>query len=65
VSNENEYYSILKDPGRFWKKSTEYVARMWEEKKTKFLFENVQGGRPIGENRRRWDDNIRIELGKL
>jgi hypothetical protein len=44
-----------------------HVARMWEEKKKAYgLFVGKpEGKRPLGRPRRRWVDNIRMDLGEV
>jgi hypothetical protein len=43
-----------------------HVARMGEERKVwRVLVENPDGERPLGRQRRRWEDGIRTELGRL
>jgi hypothetical protein len=40
-----------------------HVARMWEKNNAyRILVEKPEGKRPLGRPRRRWVDNIRIEL---
>jgi hypothetical protein len=41
----------------------EYVARMGEKKMAyRFLMGQPEGKRPLGRPRRRWEDNIKMEL---
>jgi hypothetical protein len=43
-----------------------HVARMGEERKVyKILVEKPEGKRPLGRPRRRWEDGIRMDLGRL
>jgi len=32
---------------------------------TKLLSQNLKGKRPLGRPRRRWEDNIRMDLGEI
>jgi len=42
------------------------VARMGEERKVyKVLVGKPEGKRPLGRPRRRWEDGIRMDLGRL
>jgi hypothetical protein len=42
------------------------VARMGEERKLyKVLVGKVEGKRPLGRPRRRWEDGIRMDLGEI
>jgi hypothetical protein len=44
-------------------RSTEHVARMGEKRKAyRLLMGNPEGRRPLGRPRRRWLDNIRMDL---
>jgi hypothetical protein len=41
----------------------EHVARIWEKRVAyKILVERPEGRRPLGRPRRRWKDNIKIDL---
>jgi hypothetical protein len=43
-----------------------HVARMWEKRKAyRLLAGTPEGKRPIGRPRRRWMNNIRIDLEKV
>jgi hypothetical protein len=43
-----------------------HVARMWEERNTyRLLVGKAEGKRPLGRPRRRWVDNISMDLGKV
>jgi hypothetical protein len=45
---------------------TGHVARMGEERKVcKVLMGKPEGKRPLGRPRRRWEDGIRMDLGKI
>ena len=44
----------------------EYVARMEEGRGAfKILTSKPKGSRPLGRRRRRWDDNIRMDLKEI
>jgi hypothetical protein len=44
----------------------DHVARMGEKRNAyRLLVENPEGKRPLGRPRRRWVDNIRIDLGEV
>jgi hypothetical protein len=43
-----------------------HVARIWEERNAyRLLVGKSEGKRPIGRLRRRWVDNIRMDLGEV
>jgi hypothetical protein len=44
-----------------------HVARMWEKRRNAFrlLVGKPEGKRPLGRPRRRWVDNIRMDLGEV
>jgi hypothetical protein len=43
-----------------------HIARLGEERGVyRFLVENPEGKRPLGRPRRRWEDNIRIDLQEV
>ena len=43
-----------------------HVARMWERRGVyKVLVRRPEGGRPLGRPRRRWEDNIKMDLYEL
>jgi hypothetical protein len=43
-----------------------YVARMGEKRKAyRLLVEKPEGKKPLGRPRRRWVDNVRMELGEV
>jgi hypothetical protein len=43
-----------------------HVARTWEERNgCRILVEKPEGKRPLGRPRRRWVDNIKIDLGDI
>jgi hypothetical protein len=44
---------------------SEHVARMWEKRNAyRLLVGKPEGKRPLGRARRRWVDNIRMDLGE-
>jgi hypothetical protein len=43
-----------------------HIARMGEKRNTyRLLVEKPEGKRPLGRPRRRWVDNIRLDLGEV
>jgi hypothetical protein len=43
----------------------EHVARMHMRNAYKILVEKLEGKIPLGRSRCRWDNNIRMDLGKI
>jgi hypothetical protein len=44
----------------------EHVARMWEKKNAYMIsMGNPEGKRPLGRPRRRWVDNIKVDLREI
>jgi hypothetical protein len=49
-----------------WMKWARYVARMGKMRNAyKFLFGKPEGKRLLGRRRRRWEDNIRMDLREI
>jgi hypothetical protein len=47
-------------------KWTDHVARMGEERKVyRVLLEKPEGKRPLGRLKRRWEDEISMDLGEI
>ena len=43
-----------------------HVARMWERRGAyRVLVEKPEGKRPLGRHRRRWEDNIKMDLQEI
>jgi hypothetical protein len=42
-----------------------HVARMGEVRGAYILVERPEGRRPLGKPRRRWEDNIKMDLGEI
>jgi hypothetical protein len=54
---------IIKSMSMRW---TGHVARMWEKRnECRLLVGKPEGKRPLGRPRRRWVDNIRMDLGEV
>ena len=49
-----------------WQSPTGHVARMCEERRVyRVLVGKPEGRRPLGRHRRRWVDNIRMDLNEM
>jgi hypothetical protein len=56
-------YETIKSRRMRW---TGHVTRMGEKRNTyRSLVEKPEGNRPLGRPRRRWVDNIRMDLGEV
>jgi hypothetical protein len=54
---------VIKSSRMRW---TGHVARIWENRNAhRILVGNPEGKRPLGRPRRRWEDNIKMDLGKI